>query len=262
MTCDQLAVIYQIGIAIRATDAMLSHCLNHDALYVGRGYARDAAGLIFSLLQDRVGHIITVSRALLIGMGWRHPIAAIVEDAPGEDCRRAPEPQRSGSGTGSELRLHGFEQSFIHDGLVLSTVHLAAVDDFTDVEAVLQEMGQGADPEPYPTGGAAIGGCAPLGPNAAAIEILHEGPYRAEFQIPAKYRPNCLDFLGHDHELLVDASVAEGYRPSDPDSFALRGRGLVAHPLPDDRALELGKGAQHVECKPAHAARGVEGLLD
>src|SRR6516165_1864815 len=241
MTCDQLAVIYQIGIAIRPTRAILPHCLNHDALYVGRGYARDAASLIFSLLQDRVGHIITVSRALLIGMGWRHPIAAIVEDAPGEDCRRAPEPQRPGSGTGSELRLHGFEQSFIHDGLVLSTVHLAAVDDFTDVEAVLQEMGQGADPEPYPTGGAAIGGCAPLGPNAAAIEIPHEGPYRAEFKISAKYRANRLGFIGHDNKLLVDTGVAEGDRSTDPDSLAFRGRDLVPHPLSDQLSYELGE---------------------
>jgi hypothetical protein len=110
-------------------------------------------------------------------MGWCHPVAAIVEDAPGEDCRRASESQRPGSGTGSELRLHGFEQSFIHDGLVLSTVHLTAVDDFTDVETVSQKMGEGADPEAYPTGGTAIGACASLGPNAPLIEFLHEGPY-------------------------------------------------------------------------------------
>src|SRR2546423_10927115 len=56
--------------------------------------------------------------------------------------------------------------------------------------AVLQEMGQGADPEPYPTGGAAIGGCAPLGPNAAAIEIPHEGPWHREVPI-FRHDPGC-----------------------------------------------------------------------
>src|SRR5262249_14654990 len=54
----------------------------------------------------------------------------------------------------------------------------------------------------------------------------------------------------------------EGNGSADPEAFALGGRNLVAHPLADDLALELSKGEQHVEGKPAHAGGGVEGLGD
>jgi hypothetical protein len=40
----------------------------------------------------------------------------------------------------------------------------------------------------------------------------------------------------------------------------LGGRDLIPHPLPDQLALELGKGQQHVEREPPHAGAGVEGL--
>ena len=57
-------------------------------------------------------------------------------------------------------------------------------------------------------------------------------------------------------------AIAERDRAADPDALALGGRDLVAHPLADHLALELGKGQQHVEGQPAHAGGGVERLGD
>ena len=45
-------------------------------------------------------------------------------------------------------------------------------------------------------------------------------------------------------------------------ALAFGGRDLVAHPLADHLALELGKGEHHVEREPAHAGNGVERLGD
>ena len=58
------------------------------------------------------------------------------------------------------------------------------------------------------------------------------------------------------------AAIAERNGPTDPEALALGGRDLVAHPLADHLALELGKGEQHVEGKPAHAGGRVERLGD
>ena len=67
---------------------------------------------------------------------------------------------------------------------------------------------------------------------------------------------------GDDNELLIDAGVAERDRASDPDALAFGGGDLVADALPDDLALELGKGQQHVERETAHAAGRIEMLGD
>jgi hypothetical protein len=61
---------------------------------------------------------------------------------------------------------------------------------------------------------------------------------------------------------LSTAGIAERDRAADPNSLALGGRDLVAHPLPDQLALELGKGQQHIEREPPHAGAGVERLGD
>ena len=57
-------------------------------------------------------------------------------------------------------------------------------------------------------------------------------------------------------------AIAERHGSADPEALALGGRDLVAHPLADHLALELGEGEQHVEREPAHAGGGVERLGD
>src|SRR3989304_5705788 len=67
---------------------------------------------------------------------------------------------------------------------------------------------------------------------------------------------------GTTTSFFVDAPVAERNRPPDPNAHELGGRDLVAHPLADHLALELGEGQEHVEREPAHAGGGVERLGD
>ena len=56
-----------------------------------------------------------------------------------------------------------------------------------------------------------------------------------------KDRANRLS-LGCDHnDLLVHGRIAEWDRAADPNAFAFRSSDLVAHPLPDQLAFELGK---------------------
>jgi hypothetical protein len=81
-------------------------------------------------------------------------------------------------------------------------------------------------------------------------------------QILRKDYPNHFGLSRDDHNLLIHCGIAEGDRTPDPNSLALGGSDLISHPLPDQFALELGKGQQHIERKPAHARTGVERLGD
>ena len=95
-----------------------------------------------------------------------------------------------------------------------------------------------------------------------SIEVVGQRSNRAKVQIAFKDRANRLGLRRHHHDLLVHRRIAERDRPPDPNSLALGGRDLVAHPLPDQLALELGKGQQHIEREPPHAGAGVERLGD
>ena len=79
---------------------------------------------------------------MLIGVRRAHAVAAVIEDAAGQDGRRTSEPNLSGDGVGGKPRLHGVEQIARKDGLVLPTMHLASIDDFAKVEPVLEQMGE------------------------------------------------------------------------------------------------------------------------
>jgi hypothetical protein len=68
----------------------------------------------------------------------------------------------------------------------------------------------------------------------------------AALQIEGENGADRFCLRSHDFELLIDAAIAEGNGSADPQALALGGRNLVAHPLADDLALELGKGEQHI----------------
>jgi hypothetical protein len=73
------------------------------------------------------------------------------------------------------------------------------------------------------------------------LEVLRQRADGAKLEIPRKDRANRLS-LGCDHkDLLVHGRIAEWHGAADPNAFTLRGSDLVAHPLPDQLALELGK---------------------
>src|SRR5262249_3225336 len=114
-------------------------------------------------------------------------------------------------------------------------------DHLADIEAVLEQMGERPHAKAPPADGAAGRRPPRLAANSPAIEILRQRADGAKLEVAAKDRSNRRS-LGFDHnDLLIDGRIAERYRAADPKAFALGGRDLVAQPLPDQLAFELGK---------------------
>src|SRR6266852_7111979 len=167
-----------------------------------------------------MGDIVAVAHPELVGVRRAHAVAAVIEDAAGKDGRRALQPDLPVDGVGGEFFLHHLEQGAIEDRRMLPAMHLAAVDHLADVEPVLEQIGEGAHPEADASDDPAVRTAPRLGPDAAPVEILHESPHRAELEIANEDGADGLGLLGYDHELLVDAGIAERNRPSDPDALA------------------------------------------
>jgi hypothetical protein len=112
----------------------------------------------------------------------RHAIAAVIEDAAHQDCRRVfnadpPRPRVLG-----ELHLDSFEGGTIDDGRMLAGMGLPSVDHLADVEAILEEMRQGAHAVRTATLGTAAREGTDLRHDVSAGEFLGEGSDRAAFE--------------------------------------------------------------------------------
>jgi hypothetical protein len=86
-----------------------------------------------------------------------------------------------------------------------------------------------------------------FGADASTVKLLHEGADRSNFKVSLKDQSDRFGLLRHDHELLVEAGIAEWDRSADPNALAFLGRDLVPHPFPDHLALELSKREQYIE---------------
>ena len=103
--------------------------------------AGDAACFVLAVLQHGLRDIVAVAHALLVGVARAHQVAAIIEEKAGKEGRRARLPHLASDRPILELRLHGLEQLLIDDRLLFAGMDFAAIDDFADVEAVLEEVG-------------------------------------------------------------------------------------------------------------------------
>ena len=54
-------------------------------------------------------HIIPVAHAALVRMRRAHPVAAVVEEAAGQNGRKVSEPNMPGDGVGHALGLHSLK---------------------------------------------------------------------------------------------------------------------------------------------------------
>src|SRR5438132_9074622 len=142
---------------------------------------------------------------------------------------------------GRKLGLHRREQGTIHNRRLFAAMDLAPVDHLADIEAVLEQMGERPHAKAPPTDGPA--GRAPprLAANSPPIEILRQRADGAKLQITGKDCANRRSLRWYHEDLLVHRRIAERHRTADPNAFALGGRDLVAHPLPDQLPFELSK---------------------
>src|SRR5271166_5258493 len=97
-------------------------------------------------------------------------------------------------------------------------------------------------------------------PDALLVERRRQLADRPEPQIIREDFADQRHVLRNDLELLADAAIAERNGSSDPNPLALGGGDLIAHPLADHLALELGEREQHIERQTPHARGRVEGL--
>src|SRR6266853_6480705 len=174
-------------------------------------------------------------------MAGRHPVAAIVENPPPQNGGRVRDVHMPFQGTFGQPGLDGVERGAVEDRLMLAGMDLATVDDVADVEAVLEEMREGANAIlPASFRPAACEG-ADLRGDVAPTEFLRQGADRAAFEIEPEHGADRLGLLRHDDQLLAHAGIAERDGAADPNALTLRGRNLVPDPLADDLALELRK---------------------
>ena len=95
-------------------------------------------------------------------------MAVFIEQTPGQERGRAANPASPLDGLAGELGLHGFEHGGIEDRRVITAIGLAMVDDLSKVEAILQEMGEPADPD----FSSAHRSSSPLTPNGDIWDLL------------------------------------------------------------------------------------------
>src|SRR5438270_837538 len=105
------------------------------------------------------------------------------------------------------------------------------------VEVVAQRRHAEAAPADGPAGRAPPR----LAANSPPIEVLRQRADGAELEITGKDCANRRSLGWYHEDLLVHRGIAERHRAADPKAFALGGRDLVAHPLPDQFPFELSK---------------------
>src|SRR5450759_3710384 len=207
---------------------MPADAVEHELFDLGSRHTRYAAYFGLSLLHDRVRHIVPVAHAELVRVCRTHTVAAVVEDATGQNGGRALDLHLPRDGVCGELGLHGLEQVTVEDWIVLPTIHLAPVDDLAKVEPVLEQVGERSHAETDTTPLTAISTAICLGSDAAPIEFLDQGAHGTKRKVPSEDGTDRLRLRGYHDELLINAPVTKRDRSSDPDALALGGRDPVS----------------------------------
>jgi hypothetical protein len=133
---------------------VVTDALEYELFDFGRGHAPDAANFVLPLLQDGMRYIVPVAHATLVGVRGAHAVASVIDDATGQNGRRASELGPTTHCVFSEPGLHGLEQLPLNDRLMSTGMDRAAIGDLANVKAVLEQMGKctgpKADAAPYP----------------------------------------------------------------------------------------------------------------
>jgi hypothetical protein len=158
----------------------------------------------------------------------------------------------------------------MEDRLMLAPVELAVIDDLANIEAVLEDMRERADPKTLGGDDPAVRQFSRSWSDAFPVERRRQFADRTEPQILGKDFSDEHCFLRHDCEVLGRAQAETPLMPLSkfvgpplkpdrrPKSLAFRSGDLVPDPFADDLAFKLGEGEQNIEGEPAHARGRVE----
>ena len=145
---------------------------------------------------------------------------------------------------------------------MLSLEPFAAVMDFADVDAVLQEIGEGTVGE----GNAALIFCdlgiAALGDDASAVEFGDQLAERSQLQVKLENGPNGFGLGLVDDQLLVLGVVAERHGAAGPFALLARRRQPCPGPARMPAPARTGQRTAGLQGQPAHGCGGVELLGD
>src|SRR5215475_7915208 len=135
--------------------------------------------------------------------------------------------------------LHGLKQLAVDQRRLRARADLIFIENLADVEAIAQEVEQGALREGHAAARAAVRQLADLCLDIALAKLEHQPVDAAEREIPTKDRADPLSLLFDDGELAILECISQRHHSADPQALALGGRYLVATALRGDLSLEL-----------------------
>src|SRR5262249_45450468 len=136
------------------------------------------------------------------------------------------------------------------------------VGDLAPVDAVLQHQIERPTANLLTAIGGAVRPNPSFAPDPRSCKLIMQLANRFDRKIAPVDIYDGPGLISVDDKLAVLHVVSERWHATHPHALLLGGSDLVAHPLADHLALELGKGQQHVEREPSHAGRGIELLGD
>src|SRR5205823_13946393 len=154
MAFEELVIIVWQQRADAAGVEVVAQRHNDEHLDLGGGNAAHQSARLGLPLQHGLGDVIAVAEAALVGVGWAHAVAAMVEKASGQERGQTPQPAAPRYRLIGKLALHRGKQLTIENGLVLAAVNLVSVDYLADIEAVLEPMLERAHVQAAPPHGA------------------------------------------------------------------------------------------------------------
>src|SRR5215207_5148062 len=141
---------------------------------------------------------------------------------------------------------------------MLSWMAGALMVQLADIDAVAQQIGEGAIGQRHAADGSARAERPQSRHDATLPQLALQDGEGSQREIAPEDQPDGFGLVLPDDELAVAHLISERDDAADPDAPALRGGNLVADALARDLTLELSEGQEHVEGQPAHAARSLE----
>ena len=121
---------------------MLPNRLDHQRLDLDRRDAAHRAGTVSCAVEQGGGQIVPVFGAALTGVARAHAIAAVIEDATGEQVPRMYPGDGMIVRLLAQLGLDGLEEVLVENGGLLALQHLALEADLANIEAIAKEVGE------------------------------------------------------------------------------------------------------------------------
>ncbi|MNJ47966.1 hypothetical protein D3C77_431440 [compost metagenome] len=192
-------------------------------------------------------------------------MAVCIVDKPLErQIRRPQRPVPVAHGVGLQPLLDRLEQIQVDDGRMAPRHGGDAVDDLTEIDAVLEQVEKSPAAVGDAAGAVALAADPHSGQPALGLELLRQSRHRAQFQVEAKKEAYLfgLRFVNHQGPAhrINRKTIAQRRHAPHPHALLLGGGDLVSDALPSDFAFELGEGQEDVEGQPPHGGGGVERL--